>query len=317
MHYGVSVFPQYTTWNAMRETGLAIERWGYDSLWTWDHFLPIFGDPTGPNLEGWQVLAAWGALTSRIKIGALVSGNTYRHPAVLANMAATLDHVSNGRAVLGMGAAWFELEHKQYGIDFGKSPGDRLARLKEALPIVRSLLDNPQTTFEGHYYQVKDARCEPKPVQKHLPIMIGGGGEQKTLRMVARYADYWNGFGSPEDIGRKLEILKSHCAEAGTQFDRILTTVLMRVVIADREADAHKRIEGIMQNNRIKDPNAGMKPVVGTPESIAQLVHRYHQVGIKGILIGCPAPYDVETLERLQKEVKPRVEELAGTTARR
>ncbi|MHB2018484.1 MAG: LLM class flavin-dependent oxidoreductase, partial [Candidatus Xenobia bacterium] len=262
------------------------------------------------NLEGWQILPAWAAITKRLRLGALVTGNTYRHPAVLANMSATLDHISEGRAILGMGAAWYELEHQEYGIDFGKSPGERLARLGEALPIVRSLLDNRTTTFEGKYYHLQDAMCEPKPVQSHLPIMVGGGGEQKTLRLVARYADYWNGFGAPEEVGRKLDILRSHCQEAGTDFNRIVTTVLLRVCIGDGQS----RQREFEETNRLSpQARAGMPLVSGSVEEIAGLFRSYHEIGIKGIIVGMPAPYDRTTLELLQKEVKPRLLAAART----
>lgn len=314
MHYGVSIFPQYTSWNAMRDMALAVESWGYDSLWTWDHFLPIFGDAAGPNFEGWQILPAWAALTNRIKLGMLVSGNTYRHPTVLSKMAATLDHISNGRAILGMGAAWFDMEHTQYGLDFGKSAGDRLNRLGEALPIVRSMLDNETTTFEGKYYQVRDAYAEPKPVQKHLPIMIGGGGEQKTLRLVARYGDYWNCFGGPQDLAHKLKILQGHCAEAGTDFNRIESSVMLfNVVIATSQADVDKRLKDIMTANGVGDPHPALAPIAGPPEFIARVIHEYHKVGVKGVIIGGATPYDRETLERIQTEVKPLVEQMGAS----
>ena len=152
VHMGISVFPDHTSWSAMREVGLLVEEVGYDSLWTWDHFMPLGGDPTGAALEGWQILPAWGALTTRVRIGMLVSGNTYRHPAVLAKMAATLDHITAGRAILGIGAAWLEREHRMYGIPFDTT-GIRLAKLDEACRLIRSVLDNPTTTFEGKHYR--------------------------------------------------------------------------------------------------------------------------------------------------------------------
>lgn len=200
VHLGVQVHPDHTTWPAMREIGLVADRLGYDSLWTWDHFVPLRGDHVGPTFEGWQILAAWGAITERVRIGTLVSGVTYRHPALVAKMAATLDHITNGRAILGIGGAWHEREHRMYGMDFD-TPGVRLRKLDEACRLMRSLLDNERTTFHGKYYTITDARAEPKPVQRKLPIMIGGGGERKTLRSTARWADMWHGFGTPE-IGR-------------------------------------------------------------------------------------------------------------------
>ncbi len=307
MHFGVSVFPQYTTWDAMRSTGLRVEELGYDSLWTWDHFLPIFGDPTGPNLEGWQVLAAWGATTSRVKLGALVSGNTYRHPAVLANMAATLDHITSGRAIVGLGAAWYEREHVQYGIPF-ETAGHRLARMDEAAQVLRSLLDQSVTTFEGKHYQLKDAYCEPKPLQTRLPLMIGGGGERKTLRTVARYADQWNGFGTPQEVAHKLEVLRGHCADVGRDPAEILSTVLLRVVIRDSQAEVDRQAEAIARTNRISTPpSTGVGTLSGTPQEISDVIVAYYRAGVRGVLLGLFAPYDLETLDRFASQVKPRV----------
>ncbi|HEY3997736.1 MAG TPA: TIGR03560 family F420-dependent LLM class oxidoreductase [Candidatus Xenobia bacterium] len=316
LHYGVSLWPQYATWPEWRDAALRVETLGYDSVWAWDHFLPIIGDPAGPNLECWQLLPALAALTKHVKLGALVSGNTYRQPPVLAKMAATLDHISNGRAIVGMGAAWFELEHKQYGIDFGKSPGDRIAKLGEALPIMRSMLDQKETTLHGKYYQVSGAWAEPKPVQKHLPIMIGGGGEQKTLRLVAKYADYWNGFGTPDVIAHKLGLLKGYCQEAGTSFDHILGTVLLSVIIRDKPQDVEARAKQVTTHNRMQQANANVMAVTGGPEQVAQTIAAYAKVGLQGILLGGPPPYDMETLERFQKEVRPRVRELLATAGK-
>src|SRR5437660_296832 len=170
--FGLQLHPQYTTWDEMRESALLAESCGWDVLMTWDHFVPLMGDVTGPNLEGWQVLAAFGAITKKPQIGMLVTGNTYRHPAVLANMASTLDNITNGRAVLGIGAAWNEHEHRMYGIDFD-TPGVRLAKLDESCRIIRSLFENKRTTHRGKYYTFTEALAEPKPVQRRLPILIG------------------------------------------------------------------------------------------------------------------------------------------------
>jgi F420-dependent oxidoreductase-like protein len=313
LQLGISVFPQYTTWDALRQMGQRVDELGYDQLWTWDHFLPIIGDPKGPNFECWTVLSAWAALTSRVKLGALVCGNTYRNPAVLTNMAVTLDHISHGRAILGLGAAWFELEHNAYGIEFGTA-GQRLAKLAEAAPIVRSLMDNTVTNFNGKYYQMHDARCEPKPVQARLPIMIGGGGEKKTLRIVAQYADQWNGFGAPDEIRHKLEVLRGHCREVGRKFDDILPTVLLNVIVRDDEKDAEPLMERIRTRNRIeKWPHP---PVVGNVDKIAKTFAAFYDAGVRGIIMGQAAPYDIETLERVATQVRPRVTEMLGAAAR-
>jgi len=187
-----------------------------EHAWLFDHFMPLGNDPTGPCLEGWTLLSAYAALTKRLRIGLMVTGNTYRHPAVLANMAATVDVISNGRLDFGIGAGWNELEHTAYGIPLYE-PGERIKRMGEACEVFRLLWTETVPDFNGNYYQLKGAYCEPKPVQKpYPPITIGGGGEQLTLRMVAKYADIWNMPGGPVEVFKhKSEVLDGHCAKIG------------------------------------------------------------------------------------------------------
>lgn len=298
----------------MRDTALLVDELGYDSLWTWDHFVALQGDPGGPNFEGWQVLAAWAAVTKRVKIGMLVSGNTYRHPAVLANMAATLDHISGGRAILGLGAAWHEDEHRMYGIEFG-TPGERLAKLAEAAAIVRSLLDEQKTTFEGRHYQLRDATCSPKPLQERLPLMIGGGGERKTLRVTARHADIWHGFGSPQELARKVEVLRRHCADAGRDPAEILPTsgIQPRIVLRDDPKDVDAWLRKVAEANRMERPLPG--PSLRTADEAAARMAEYWRAGIRGIIVGQVAPFDRETIERIAREVRPRAERLLDQAA--
>ena len=184
-----------------------------------DHFYPInVADSTGPCLEGWTLLAALAAQTERLRLGVMVTGNTYRHPAVLANMGATVDHISHGRLDFGIGAAWNEQEHAAYGIPLF-APGERIRRLGEACEVIRRLWTEETVTFAGKYYQLTEARCEPKPVQKpYPPVIIGGSGEQLTLRVVARYANIWNAAaaaGGAAEFTRKSGILDEHCAAIG------------------------------------------------------------------------------------------------------
>ena len=181
MDLGVNLWPQNTTWQALREHALLADRLRFDSLWVWDHFYSINGDLHRPNLEGWQIQAAYAAITKNVRIGCLVSGITHRHPAVLANMATTLDNISDGRAILGIGAAWNALEHNAYGIDLG-TPAERSNRFAEATKIIRQLVDGKRVSFSGKYYELVNAEVLVRPVQKRLPILIGGGGEQRTLR---------------------------------------------------------------------------------------------------------------------------------------
>ncbi len=304
MQLGVSLWPQYTTWDALLDSARRVDELGYDSLYTWDHFLPIMTDPSGPNLEAWQVLAAWAASTRRVRLGTMVTGIPYRNPAVLAKMVSTLDHVSHGRAILGIGAGWFELEHQQYGLHYGTA-GERLSRLDEAAQILRGLLSQSRFSFHGQYYQVQEAWCEPKPVQAHLPMLIGGGGERRTLRIVARHADYWNGDGPPEQIAHKLDVLRGHCREVGRNFDDIVPTVMCSVVIRNTESELRAVYRRIAETNRLPDFQAGCG---GTVDEVTARLRDYARVGVREVILSVPAPQDLETLERVATEVRPGLE---------
>ena len=306
--FGLQLHPQYTTWDEMRDAALLAEQAGWDVLLTWDHFVPLMGDVTGPNLEGWQILAAFAAITKKAQIGMLVTGNTYRHPAVLANMAATLDSISNGRAVLGIGAAWNEHEHKMYGIDFDTAP-IRLAKLREATRIIRGLLDKGTVTYEGKYYQLTNATLGTRPIQKRLPILVGGGGEQVTLKITARYADWWHGFGTADIIKHKLDVLKKHCEDVGRDYNEIAPTAGGGILVRDDLNMVDKRLREVAIRNKVEAPNR--PAVAGKPEDIAKLLLGYHKLGVKGFLFGMSPPYDRETIERVMTEVKPRFLELA------
>ena len=213
---GINLWSQASDWPAFLAAGRRAEELGYDSLWTWDHIYAIFGDPHQPILEGYAALAALAQATSRIRLGLFVGANTFRNPGLAVKSLTTIDHISGGRAALGIGGAWFELEHTAFGIDFGSGFGQRLDWLDESVGAIRTLLDGGTVTSEpGGRYAFDELRISPPPVQAHLPIMIGGGGEKKTLRIVAEYADIWNVFGTPETVARKDAILREHCAAVG------------------------------------------------------------------------------------------------------
>ena len=231
MRFGFKTSPQETTWEDMLAVWRAADDIDlYESGWTFDHFYPIFSDSTGPCLEGWVTMTALAQATKRVRIGCLVTGIVYRHPAVLANMAATLDIVSGGRLELGIGAAWNEEECNAYGIELG-SLKERFDRFDEACEVIVSLLTQTTTTLDGQYFQLQDARCEPKPIQQpHPPICIGGGGEKRTLRAVARYAQHWNvPGGTVEDFVRKRDVLYKHCADVGRNPSEIMTSTHLRL----------------------------------------------------------------------------------------
>ncbi|HEY7779811.1 MAG TPA: LLM class F420-dependent oxidoreductase [Ktedonobacterales bacterium] len=215
LRFGIKTSPQHVDYDdIVRVWRAADEEPAFDDAWDFDHFMPLGDDPTGPCLEGWTLLAALAAQTQRLRVGVMVTGNTYRHPTVLANMGATVDIISGGRLDFGIGAGWNELEHTAYGIPL-YAPGERIRRFGEACEVIRLLWTETVANFDGKYYQLKDARCEPKPVQKpYPPFVIGGGGEQLTLRVVARYADIWNYGGGPVDVFQhKNELIDQYCAE--------------------------------------------------------------------------------------------------------
>jgi F420-dependent oxidoreductase-like protein len=240
LSFGIKTAPQHTTYEAMLEVWKEADATPvFEHAWLFDHFNPIFSDVSGPCLEGWTLLGAFAAQTSRIRIGHMVTGNTYRHPAVLAHMAATVDVISNGRLDLGIGAGWNEYEHSSMGIPL-YAPGERIRRLGEACEIIKRLFTQPLTDFDGRYYQLKEARCEPKPVQKpYPPFVIGGSGEQLTLRVVARYADVWNfAGGSVETFTQKVETLRRHCEEIGRDPAEIQLSIQQQVNYDDLPATA-------------------------------------------------------------------------------
>jgi F420-dependent oxidoreductase-like protein len=238
LRWGVKTAPQHTTYEAMLKVWQEADRTpAFEHAWLFDHFAPIQGDLDGPCFEGWTLLSALAAQTSRLRVGLMVAGNTYRHPAVHAHMAATVDVISNGRLDFGVGAAWNEYEHESMGIPL-YAPGERIRRLGEACEITRRLFTQHLTDFDGRYYQLKQARCEPKPVQKpYPPFVIGGSGEQLTLRVVAQYADVWNSMpGSVEELHHKVSVLHKHCAEVARDPGEIELSTQARINYDDLPA---------------------------------------------------------------------------------
>ena len=227
MRFGIKTVPEHTSWGDMLDVWRAADEIElFETAWNFDHFYPIIGDGDGPCLEAWVTLSALAQATSRIRIGCMVNGVPYRHPALVANMAASLDIVSDGRLELGLGAGWNEQETEAYGIDL-LPIGQRMDRFEEAVEVVDSLLSNEFTTFRGKYFQLEQARCEPKgPQQPRPPIVIGGAGEKRTLRIAARFAQHWNiSFVTPDQFLKKNEILLTHCESVGRDSSLITRSV--------------------------------------------------------------------------------------------
>ena len=305
---GVLLWSQGTDWQSFEETAKLVDKLGYDHLWTWDHIYAIFGDPYQPIFEGWSTLAAWAKVTERARLGLLVGANTFRNPGLVAKMAATLDHISGGRAILGIGGAWFELEHQEHGIEFGTGFGQRLDWFDEAVAAMRTVLDGGQVTSEeGGHYRFRELRHQPRPVQPRLPIMIGGSGEKKTLRTVARYADMWNAMGKADVLRHKDEVLRAHCEAVGRDQAEIERTVGCKPLIRDSEAEARKVHEAQLAHNRTPKSRVEGDDTfwVGTPEQIAERMRACREVGFETFIAEMPAPYDTETLERWIGEVRP------------
>jgi alkanesulfonate monooxygenase SsuD/methylene tetrahydromethanopterin reductase-like flavin-dependent oxidoreductase (luciferase family) len=301
---GALVWNQYTDWPSLRDAGVLVDELGYDSLWTWDHVYPIVGDWRGPMFEGYVTLAAWAALTTRVSLGLMVGANTFRNPAHVAKMATTLDHVSNGRAILGIGAAWFEQEHAAFGIEFGSGPPERLRWLAEALPIIRGMLDGSEPTATGPRYSSKATRNLPPPVQAHLPICVGGGGEQVTLKLVARYADMNNVGGGLASVRRKEEILVRHCETVGRDPATIeRTTGIGTVFIRDSAADAEREFRAAFKGNGNAVPWNDQP--VGTAADVAERLAPLVELGYRHLIAGMPSPHDEESMTRLATEVMP------------
>jgi alkanesulfonate monooxygenase SsuD/methylene tetrahydromethanopterin reductase-like flavin-dependent oxidoreductase (luciferase family) len=308
---GILLWSQAATWPEMVDAAKRVDRLGYDHLWTWDHLYAIFGDPYQPIFEGWTVLGAWAMATEQTRIGLLVGANTFRNPGVTAKIAATLDHISGGRAILGIGGAWFDLEHRAHGLDFGTGHGQRLDWLDEAVAAMRTVIDGGSATSPpGGRYAFDDLRHQPLPIQKRMPIMIGGSGEKKTLRTVAKYADMWNAMGPLDVMAHKVDVLKRHCDDVGRDIDEIEFTLGVKFTLRDSKEEADRVWRAAMEHNRtpmseVEDDDTFWN---GTPEQMAEKLRPYVDLGFRTVISEQPAPYDVETFERFVGEVKPLIE---------
>jgi F420-dependent oxidoreductase-like protein len=265
------------SWDDIHELVAHCERTGWDGVYFADHFMPNSQGPQpldGDVLECWSIMAALAAAVPRVRLAPLVTSVTYRHPAVLANIAAAVDQISHGRLTLGVGAGWQENEHAVYGIPLG-TVRERMDRFTEAVQILRSLLSQSRTTFSGDYFQLTDAPCQPRPVQDRLPLLIGGGGERRTLRIAAQYADEWNAWTTPDLLAHKVSVLRAHCADIGRDPDEIhVSTQALLFLSTDKQWLEEKR-----------QASPAQPVIVGTPGEVAEIVARYRDAGADELIV--------------------------------
>ncbi|MBI3744747.1 MAG: LLM class F420-dependent oxidoreductase [Chloroflexi bacterium] len=305
--------PKENVWNVGRELAVEAENHGFDSIWLMDHLfqIPVVAAETDPLLECWTGLAALAAATKRVRLGSMVAAAGFRNPAVLAKMTSTIDVVSNGRLIVGIGAGWCEWEHKAYGIDF-PAIGVRMKKLEDSLNILKAMWTQERATYEGQYYQARGAVNSPKPVQKpHPPILIGGSGEKVTLRLCAQYAQAHNlGGGSPEQNAKTLQTLKEHCQKLGTDYNKILKTRLQPIMFAKDEKELQRKMEkytppGYPGQDRKK--HLEQRTLIGTGEQIAAQLQKYVDIGIDYFIVSFWDADDFENVRKVQKELMPRL----------
>ena len=285
------------SWDDTLEGCRHAEATGWDGIWYADHFMPNEENIDQPIHEAWSVLAAIAVSVPRVRIGPLVAGNTYRSPALTAKIATTIDHISGGRVVLGIGAGWQENEHEKYGFEFSTLKG-RLDRLDEAVEIITSLLANARTEYQGTHYALTDAPLDPKPVQSKLPLLIGGGGRKRTLRTAAKFADEWNYWGMPSDIEELCGVLDAHCEDVERDPSDIQRSACALMFISEDE----ERL------SRFRDQDFGRATIVGTPAEVIDIVGQYSQVGLDELIV---PDFTFGPMERKKESMDLFIEQVA------
>jgi F420-dependent oxidoreductase-like protein len=299
----VSIDGAANKWAKSVEVAQLAEQLGYDSIWVYDHFHNVPRPAHEAVFECWTSIAAISQLTSRIRLGQMVGCNSYRNPGLLAKITATVDVISGGRLDWGIGAGWYENEYRAYGYDFPK-PKDRIGMLRESVEIVKSMWTEAETTYKGKYYELVRANCDPKPLQDpHPPIWIGGGGEQLTLRVVAKHADCSNFGGSPEEFARKREILKGHCTAVGRDEDEIRKTWSPELYVRETEAELRSSGNPSLWGGDFDEWRAAN--LVGTPDEVAEKVQRYVDLGCSGFIPWCSDYPDTTSMELFATRVIP------------
>ena len=307
MRFGIFTSMGAQTWKGVLDLWRHLEATKWDMACVTDHFMPNTKEREGAMLEAWSTLSALAAVVPRMKVGTIVLGNTYRHPAVVAKMAAQVDIISGGRLLLGLGAGWQQNEHEAYGIPF-YTMRERLERLDEACEVLRALFTQRRSDYKGRYYQLSDAPLDPKPIQKPYPeIMIGGGGERVTLRIVAKHADHWNVWGGAKVIARKAKILDEHCAAVGRDPKAIRRSGNMALLITDRKDQIEKLAEtiGARMGAHASDPRDTC--LAGTPAQIRDQLHQLREAGADTVFI--------TTLFRPMAELRPDLDRFMSEIA--
>jgi F420-dependent oxidoreductase-like protein len=305
VRFGIQTPNQNTTWDDLLATWKEAEALGFDSAWVYDHFIPIYGNQDGPCLEGWTALAALAAATSRMRIGVMVTGNTYRNPALLAKMATTVDHVSHGRLVLGIGAGWFDRDHTAYGFAFD-TPRIRARKLAEGLKVITSLWTEDHPSFTGKYYSLDKAPFAPPNVQKpHPPIIIGGQGKRWIVPLVARYADGWNAVSgvSPDGIRERRKIIEEECRRLGRAPCPAEVSALLPLIAITDIPLAGPAIR--LGARAVVRKEIARSILAGSPSSIRDRIHEYTEAGVTEVILSLRAPFDRELLRRFAKDIMP------------
>ena len=285
MQFGLFTSLGNTGWNDVLQLWRHLEATGWDVACVTDHFMPNTPDRIGDTLEAWTTLAALATLVPRMRVGTIVAGNTYRHPAVVAKMAANVDIISGGRLICGLGAAWQQNEHEAYGIPF-YTVGERLARLDEACQVLKALWTQPKATFRGRYYQLDDAPLMPKPLQQpHPELMIGGRGEKVTLRIAAKHADHWNVWGGPDVLRRKGRILEEHCAAVGRDPKTIRRSANMALFFTEDPAAIDQAVTVMTQRFSFTEAEARDTLLAGTVSQMQEKLGRLREAGVDMLFI--------------------------------
>jgi len=307
MRFGLFTSMGAQTWSSVLELWRHTEATGWDIACVTDHFMPNTVEREGAMLEGWSTLSALAALVPRIRLGTIVLGNTYRHPAVVAKMAAQVDIISGGRLLLGLGAGWQENEHEAYGIPF-YTQRERLERLDETCQVIKALWTQQRSTFRGRYYQLSDAPLDPKPVQTpHPELMIGGGGERVTLRIVARHADHWNVWGGPRVLAQKGAILDEHCAAVGRDPRTIKRSANMALLITDKKEEVDRLAETIATRLGRHAADARDTCLAGTPDQIREQLRQLRAAGVDVLFV----PSIFRPLAELRRDLDRFIAEIA------